>query len=267
MQKNLLIVLLVLTACSTTKQATNKTVQASSSSVIGGKLFSLIFQQKAAEYKALCFQAYNLAHLRLDQYLQMPGNKPKAIITDIDETVLDNSKYGVHQALAGKDYDQNEWFNWSNRVEADTVPGAPTFFKYAASKGVTVFYITNRDEKERHNTILNLQKFGLPNADSLHLYPRQTTSGKESRRQQVMSDYDVIMLLGDNLADFSVLFDRKTMDERAQNVTQNSALFGDRFIVLPNPNYGDWESALYNYNYNLTPSQKDSIIRTVLKSY
>jgi 5'-nucleotidase (lipoprotein e(P4) family) len=267
MQKKLIIILLVLTACSTTKQAANKTVQSSSQTIIGGKLFSLVFQQKAAEYKALCFQAYNLAHLRLDQSLQTTANKPKAIITDIDETVLDNSPYGVHQALTGKDYDQNEWFNWSNKVEADTVPGAPTFFKYAALKGVTVFYITNRDEKERHSTLLNLQKFGFPNADSLHFYPRQTTSSKETRRQQVMADYDVIMLLGDNLADFSALFDKKTMDQRSQNVIQNSALFGDRFIVLPNPNYGDWESSMYNYNYNLTPNQKDSIIRSVLKSY
>src|SRR4051812_2056165 len=112
MQNNLLFVLLVLTACSSTKQVTNRPVQ-TSSAAIDGKLFSLVFQQKAAEYKALCFQAYNLAHLRLDQDLQLPENKPRAIVTDIDETVLDNSPYGVHQALAGKDYDQNEWFNWS----------------------------------------------------------------------------------------------------------------------------------------------------------
>lgn len=32
-----------------------------------GKVWALLWQQKAAEYKALCFQAYNLARLRVDE--------------------------------------------------------------------------------------------------------------------------------------------------------------------------------------------------------
>jgi len=40
-------------------------------------------------------------------------------------------------------------------------------------------------------------------------------------------------------------------------VKNNAALFGSKFIVLPNAMYGDWEGALYNYQYNLTPQQKD----------
>src|SRR5205085_7422481 len=102
------------------------------------------------------------AHLRLDQALQKKGAKPLALITDIDETVLDNSDYDVHQAINGRDYDQNAWYEWTSRGEADTVPGAPSFLKYAASKGVTVFYITNRDEQERPDTMKNLKQYGLP---------------------------------------------------------------------------------------------------------
>jgi predicted secreted acid phosphatase len=56
------------------------------------------------------------------------------------------------------------------------------------------------------------------------------------------------------------------MQERLQNVKQQSNLFGDRFIVLPNPIYGDWESAMYQYKA-LTPIQKDSAIRSLLKGY
>src|SRR2546421_10846788 len=89
-------------ACSTSRKATQTTPTVNIS--IQGKLFTAIYQQKAAEYKALCLQAYNIAHWRLDQAIQQSILKPKAIITDIDETVLDNSANAVHQALQGKDY-------------------------------------------------------------------------------------------------------------------------------------------------------------------
>jgi predicted secreted acid phosphatase len=75
------------------------------------------------------------------------------------------------------------------------------------------------------------------------------------------------MLLGDNLGDFSFLFDKKSTDERTQNVNAVEREFGNRFIILPNPVYGDWESALYNYNFSLTPSQKDSVIKATLNGY
>ena len=73
--------------------------------------------------------------------------------------------------------------------------------------------------------------------------------------------------MGDNLGDFSSLFDKKSSEERLQNASVAAAEFGKKFIVLPNPVYGDWENSLYKYNYNLTPAQKDSVIKSVLKSY
>ncbi|MFL5742233.1 MAG: 5'-nucleotidase, lipoprotein e(P4) family [Flavisolibacter sp.] len=265
MKKFSLFLLIFLSACASTKQAVN--INMAPEAVADGKLFAALFQQKAAEYRALCLQSYQLARLRLDQELLQPSSKPKAIITDIDETILDNSPYAVHQALQGKDYDQNTWYQWTARADADTVPGASAFLHYASTKGVAVFYITNRDEKERQPTLENLRRYQLPDTDNEHLFPKQNSSSKESRRQQVMSAYQVVLLLGDNLADFSNQFDKKTTDERTRNVDLISHLFGSRYIVLPNPGYGDWESSLYQYNYSLTLKQKDSIIRTVLKSY
>lgn len=255
--------LLLISACTAPKYS--QTRNSPGSLAIDGKIYATAYMQKAAEYKALCFQAYNFARLRLDELLRTTDARPRAIITDIDETVLDNSAYEVHQTPRNMDYDQAAWYGWTARAEADTVPGAPSFLKYAASKGVEVFYITNRDEKERAATMQNLQRFGLPNTDNAHLMPRVSTSGKEARRQEVMAHYNVLLLLGDNLADFTASFDRKTTDERSLNVQALAGEFGNRFIVLPNPVYGDWESALYNYNYKLSPAQKDSAIRAALR--
>jgi 5'-nucleotidase (lipoprotein e(P4) family) len=256
------IAFVFIAACTTTRQSV--TSVPARSIVADGKLFTSVFQQKAAEYKALCFQAYNMARLRVDQ--ATPGNKPKAIITDIDETVLDNSPYAVKQGLMGKEYESASWYEWTSKAIADTVPGAPSFLQYAASKGITIFYVTNRDEREKASTLVNLAKYHLPNTDNEHLLMRQTVSSKEERRQTIMARYDVLLLVGDNLADFSNLFDKKPQQERDNNTQQAAALFGDRFIILPNPNYGDWEPAFYKKS-GLSLAQKDSVIRTELKSY
>ena len=61
--------------------------------------------------------------------------------------------------------------------------------------------------------------------------------------------------------DFSSLFDNhKSEKERAAAVETLKSEFGKRFIVLPNVGYGDWESAIFDYKYDLTQQQRDSII-------
>lgn len=266
MKKMLIVVLFVITGCTTSKQIP-KTNSLPQNISVTGKVFADLYQQHAAEYRALCYQAFNIARQRVDESLQKTPGKPKAIITDIDETILDNSAYDVHRNLQGKDYEATSWTEWIAMSKADTVPGAPSFLKYAASRGITIFYLTNREEKERPGTLLNLQKFNFPNADNDHLVVRQGSSSKESRRQKIAATHDVILLLGDNLADFSDRFDKKTLDDRNKNTDDQAVEFGKKFIVIPNAVYGDWETAVYKYSNTLTAAQKDSVIKSLLKGY
>ncbi|MBX2932370.1 MAG: 5'-nucleotidase, lipoprotein e(P4) family [Chitinophagaceae bacterium] len=267
MRNTIILVALFFIACKTTQQPASNTQPMQPENVsLNGKLFSSLFQQRAAEYRALCYQAYNAARFTISNY-KPSSHKPLAIITDIDETLLNNSPYAVHQAYSGKEYDLKSWYEWTNKSSADTMPGAASFLNYCLQQNVHVFYITNRDEVERAATINNLKKFNLPYADDTHLILKQNVSSKEQRRQNVLANYEVILFMGDNLADFNMLFDKKTETERANNVDLLSSEFGKKFIVLPNANYGDWESALYQYKYNYTQAQKDSIMKAVLKGY
>src|ERR1700753_1446625 len=143
-----------------------------------GKVWALLYQQRAAEYKALCFQAYNIARLRIDEAVRQHHTKPLAVVTDIDETLLDNSPYDAARAVNNLDFYATTWKQWTAKAECDTVPGAPSFFKYAASKGVKVFYVTNRDEDERAGTLKNLQRSLLPYTDDAHLLLKQQVSSK-----------------------------------------------------------------------------------------
>jgi len=248
-------------------RVSNTHVNTAAPSIIDGKIFATAYQQKSAEYKALCYQAFNLAHVRIEQFNRERSPKPKAIMTDIDETILNNSPYETHQLLQGKDYDNASWKNWTSMGVADTIPGALHFLQFASASGIEIFYVTNRGESEREGTLQNLKKFNFPNADNKHLLLAQNTSSKEERRNSIVATHTIVMLMGDNMNDFSFLFEKKTSDERDRIADDFSSEFGNRFIVLPNPVYGDWESSLYNYNYSLSPVQKDSVLRASLKGY
>ena len=97
---------LTLGGCSVAQQDTQWT--------LGGKLFTSAWIQRSAEYQALCIQAYNIATERVDALPaeRKQGDRPYAIVTDIDETILDNTPNSVYQALRGKDYDEETWGKW-----------------------------------------------------------------------------------------------------------------------------------------------------------
>lgn len=232
-----------------------------------GPAWAALWQQQSAEYKALCFQAYNLAALRLNESLQQQNGLPPAIVTDIDETILDNSPFTVHTALQGVAYSDQAWQEWTAKAAADTVPGALSFLKYAASKGVQIFYITNRAAAEKAATLKNLQRWKFPDADDAHLLLKTTGSAKEERRKLVAQTHNILLFLGDNLNDFSGIFEHQPYQQREQLTKQSAIDFGSRFIVLPNPMYGDWLPALFQYNWKQPVPQLDSVLQSKLKNY
>ncbi|WP_034046205.1 5'-nucleotidase, lipoprotein e(P4) family [Wocania ichthyoenteri] len=235
--------------------------------VLQGPAWAAAWQQKAGEYKALCYQAYNLAHMQLDFLMREPSEKPYAIITDIDETVLDNSPYQVHLALQNAEYSDASWIEWTAKVDCDTIPGALSFLRYAKSKGVSVFYITNRLEEERNQTLKDLKRWGFPDTIDNHLTMKTDSSSKELRRKKVSDEYNVLLLMGDNLGDFSTVFDKKSVKERNHQVQDHAAMFGTKFIVFPNVMYGHWDGAIYDYKYDLSPNEKEKMIMQSLKKY
>ena len=80
---------------------------------------------------------------------------------------------------------------------------------------------------------------------------KEDISGKEPRRQKVFETHEVFMLLGDNLSDSSRVFDGNSTEKRKRNVDSLKTKFGEKFIVLPNPIYGNKEThGIYGGIYN-----------------
>lgn len=233
-------------------------------------ILSVLWQQNAAEYKALTLQSYNLAKFQLEKSLSENINKTGkyAVVADIDETVLDNSPFDAKLIQLNTNYNKELWYSWCELRQAEPIPGALTFFKYAASKGVEVFYISNRDLVLLGATVDNLKKFDFPYADNNHVLLRDSTSAKEPRRLFVKNTHEILLLLGDNLSDFTDLFDNQGTSRRNVLVDSLKDSFGPKFIIFPNPIYGDWETkGLYEGKYDWTHQQLDSLRHSKLKLY
>ena len=204
---------------------------------------ALLWTQASGEWRALCYQGWNVARLRLDALLPLPREKKPAVIVDIDETVLDNSPYHASVVLAAPGA-APRWADWIALADAQPIPGALDFLRYAVAQGVEIFYVTNRTRDEEAATLENLRKFDFPLVDEAHVIVRSGESSKEHRRAAIAASHDILLLCGDNLSDFAD-FGHRTAVARNELADTMHAEFGRRFIVFPNTFVGEWETALY----------------------
>lgn len=221
-------------------------------------LLSVLWFQKSAEMKALFYQGYNIAEKSLlEKIKSWTGQKPGAVIMDIDETILDNSPSEVFLVKNNVPYSDQLWEKWVSKSSAEACPGALDFVNIVRQNGIEIFYVTNRQQKEEMQpTILNLTKLGFPFADTLHIIMKTGISSKEARRRTIAEKFDILMLIGDNLADFDAVFDTRGADLGFGPVNQNKEKFGTEFIILPNPMYGPWINAAIKDQPGVTTREK-----------
>lgn len=259
-KKFLLTFGLVLSSVVSTYFVTVSTAQQSAPTVVNNdyQIGATLYMQKAAEYRALCFQAFNWARRTLDDDEKLKKKLPKAqrkmpraVVVDIDETVLDNSPaqaYGIKNKLP---FNLKDWYAWGEMRKAKPIPGAVDFANYAKSKGVRIFYVSNRDDVQLQATMDNLKSAGFPDISEENVLLRQRDangkyiSAKEPRRAAIAEKYRIVVLMGDNLNDLSSVFEGKSVAERFAETEKARDLWGNKFIVLPNAMYGEWESAIY----------------------
>ena len=223
-----------------------------------------LWMQKAGEYRALAYQAFNLARWQLDADLdkknvkklpKIEQKKQRSLMVDIDETVLDNSPAQASDIKNRKAFALKDWYAWGEMRKAKAIPGAVDFLNYATSKGVKVFFVSNRDATQKQATMDNLKNVGFKDVTDDNVLLRTAESSKEACRQIILQKYRIVFFMGDNLDDHSNVFERKSVSDRFGEVDKAKDMFGKRYIVLPNAMYGTWESAIYDYK-SLTDTEK-----------
>jgi len=245
-------------------------------------LDATLWVQTAPEYTMSTAQAYALAAIRLDDAIKdekwtaIPAQmqeagyeklEKKAVIVDIDETVLDNSAYQGELIAGNTESTDALWNRWAALERAKPVRGALEFLRKVRESGVAVFFVTNRSHAYWQSTVRNLKQVGFPiEEDGSNLLSTGKQPGwgpdKEPRRMLIARDYRVLLLLGDDLNDFvtGVRGAGVTPDQRREVAERHASYWGTKWIVVPNPMYGSWEPALYGSE---KPDRKERILRKV----
>jgi 5'-nucleotidase (lipoprotein e(P4) family) len=256
----LLAATVLMTACGPKSNAPAVTPTTARARHTNENLNAVLWMQTAAEYRASALQAYRLAQLQLDVALRDPqwtaateqigdpSSLPPAIIIDLDETVLDNSAFQARSVIDGSGYSEGAWNHWAEERKAGAVPGAIEFLDYAQRRGVTPFYVTNRDHSIEDATRDVLARLAAPVTAARDAVLTRHENGwdssdKSSRRLAVAASYRILLLIGDNFEDF-VAGTRASVADRAALMDKYESFWGRKWIVLPNPTYGSWETAL-----------------------
>ncbi len=189
---------------------------------------------KSSEYKILCEQTYKNAWDNLSEILNQV-NEQSAIIMDLDETVLDNSKYQIGLTEKGESYNPESWSTWVNLEEAELVPGAKKFIDNVRTTNTIIIFLSNRMAKNEKPTIENMKRLNIydekdifllriDKADKKHVRRNEVTSG--TGRLEQAGPMEVLAYFGDAFHDFPQ--------------ESETYIFGQNMFMFPNPMYGKW---------------------------
>jgi 5'-nucleotidase (lipoprotein e(P4) family) len=195
----------------------------------------------SAEHRAAFLQTYALATRELERLAAGLPAGSWAVISDADETLIDNSTYQRERARVDSAFTAASWDAWVRRREATALPGAVAFAARVRALGGRLAVVTNRNEDQCEATRANMVAVGIT-PDVVLCQPAGAPGDKNPRFAQVASGAGdlpplrVLMWVGDNIRDFPQL----DQPLRAQGA-EAFADFGRRFWMLPNPMYGSWE--------------------------
>lgn len=247
-------------------------------------LLATLWNQRSVEYKGNALTVYALARIRLDEALadkswtaapvEQKGdfaNLPPAIILDVDETVLDNSPYEVWMMKANQTFSTKTWNQFCAAQISKAIPGAVEFTKYADSKGVKVFYISNRGVETKKDTRENMEKLGFPMGGNVDTFMMQNEkpdwgSQKGTRRTVIAKDYRILLNFGDNLGDFDDRY-RSSEAERLKVFEEDKAHWGRDWLVIANPTYGSFDTAPYGHDFKKSREEQRKAKWDVLESW
>ncbi|MDF5880561.1 HAD family acid phosphatase [Pseudomonas aeruginosa] len=211
---------------------------------------AVAWRQAAAEYRALYYQGFNVARDRLDRALaaRQPGARKPAIVSDLDDTLLGSNSYWSFLLSQDKEFfDDAVWDRWVAANGPSLTPGALEFLEYARSRGVEIFYVSSRDQGEKtlEYALGNMRALRMPFADAEHVTILRDSSNKEPAQKAIAAQYDVLLMLGDNLNDFQRRYYVDDVMQRNRLLDEDHKAFGEKYVIFPNPTDGHWMKAIF----------------------
>jgi len=177
------------------------------------------------------------------------GDKPPAIVLDVDETSILNLGAEYDDLIANRRvFDADVWDRWekSGAAYVAPTPGAKETLDRLRDHGVTVIFNSNRAVMNAAGAEAALNAAGLGPArhgETLFLSGDDANGSlKDGRRQLIAAKFCVLAMAGDQLVDFSDLFKTEPNGIAARRATVAYSgivdMWGAGWFVMPNPVYG-----------------------------
>ncbi|MBI1269739.1 hypothetical protein GC174_04840 [bacterium] len=131
-----------------------------------------------------------------------PDTRNLAIVSDIDETLLDNRGLFNHV----EEFSWPEFIKWVEKADAPNLKQTASFLKWARRNGFSIFLVTGRPEKLRPYTIMNLVKNDIA-YDGLYMRPdsdRHSSAIKlktKVRKEIEEMGFKIVVNIGDQVSD------------------------------------------------------------------
>jgi 5'-nucleotidase (lipoprotein e(P4) family) len=246
MSRSILLVALTLSAACRASAPSAPPARPDAPSEIPGSVRpsrAVAWVRDSAEHRALLVQVFRAATVHVEHAAR--GREPGtwAVVSDVDETLLDNSLYQIEREREGLGFTAESWDAWTARREAVPLPGAAVFLARVRSLGGRVAVVTNRRASQCPDTEAVFRRHGLA-YDVMLCRGDGSPADKGPRFDAVaagttpanLPPLEIVAFLGDNIRDFPGQSQALRDAEEA-----DLAIFGTRFFVLPNPMYGNWE--------------------------
>jgi 5'-nucleotidase (lipoprotein e(P4) family) len=142
----------------------------------------------------------------VDEALAAGTGKSLAIVSDLDETLLDNRPF--FETIKDQTEDQISWTafeEWQKTCQAKPLKPTQELLAYARSRGVAIFFVTGRMERLRRVTIENLIKNGIA-YDGMYMRKdgdEQNASTMKSAYRKQIEDmgFEIVLNIGDQYSD------------------------------------------------------------------
>ncbi len=199
----------------------------------------------SVESMSLSAQTYKTAYESISQRLLRSRPAKRAIVLDIDDTVLDTYSY---QLKVNTIFNEAAWDEWIQERSGTPIAGAKEFLdKIRRFRGMHIVFITDRKSHHETATRDNLIRYGLFKQGDLLLVKQSNTDTKDIRRACVEKAVDmrcrkngpmpIIALFGDSARDFEEFYGNDMQITGRKNIMSQA---GNKYWLLPNAMYGQW---------------------------
>ncbi|MBX9572401.1 MAG: HAD family acid phosphatase [Candidatus Obscuribacterales bacterium] len=153
---------------------------------------------KTAEYRKEFDKAIKDAKAACTPHI---GEQYVAIVSDIDETLLDNRGFFESHP----EFKWSDFFGYIAEAKAPTLKKTADFLAWARKNGFAIFLVTGRSEKDRPGTILNLVRQGVA-FDGLYMRPngdRSKAAEMKTKHRKAIQDmgFQIVVNIGDQFSD------------------------------------------------------------------